>query len=173
MAKKKLDTLLIEDMLDDLDGLSMAITQLYKQYNEIEYPESDYLAELVDSTKDYIEDAKYQIVFAHDELSKLSEPIELEELSAIKYRSKDNYRDEKAVIAARFDGSSEMGDAYDILAKDVSPDGKIKVGILNVGDEDEQEIKLGDYIVLTDGWKAADGRDFDNRYEEMPNDGQR
>lgn len=164
MAEKELTSKLIGGIIEDLEDLGSTIDVVINEYKDTVYSNIEPIGELMLDAYDSIREAGSQIGFAHDDLSKLYEKLRLLE------RPRKAYRSKGIVKAEQFDGSRKMAEEYEMNFIKATVDEKIELGLLNGGTESEQEIRPGDYIIMTEAGKfeVLKERDFDEQFEEVP-----
>lgn len=164
MAEKELTSKLIGGIIEDLEDLGSTIDVVINEYDKYNCSEIDSINELFVGTYESIREASSQIFSAHENLSNLYERLRLLE------RPRKTYRSKSMVKAEQFDGSRKMAEEYEMNFIKATVDEKIELGLLNGGTESEQEIRPGDYIIMTETGKfeVLKERDFDEQFEEVP-----
>lgn len=165
MAEKELASKLIGGIIEDLEDLGSTIDVVINEYDKANCLGIDSIDELFVGAYESIREASSQIFSAHENLSNLYERLRLLE------RPRKTYRSKNVVKAEQFDGSRKMAEEYEMNFIKATVDEKIELGLLNGGTESEQEIRPGDYIIMTETGKfeVLKERDFDEQFEEVPN----
>ena len=168
MAEKELTSKLIGGIIEDLEDLGSTIDVVINECDKYNCSEIDLIDELFVGAYKSIREASSQIFSAHENLSNLYERLRLLE------RPRKTYRSKSVVKAEQFDGSRKMAEEYEMNFIKATVDEKIELGLLNGGTESEQEIRPGDYIIMTETGKfeVLKERDFDEQFEEVPDNEQ-
>lgn len=165
MAEKELTSKLIGEIIEDLEDLGSTIDVVINEYRDTIYSDIKPIYDPMREAYDSIRAAGVNIDFVHNDLSDVYEKLRLLE------RPRKTYRSKAVVKAEQFDGSRKMAEEYEMNFIKVTGDEKIELGLLNGGTESEQEIRPGDYIIMTDPGKfeVLKERDFTEQFEEVPN----
>lgn len=168
MAEKELTSKLIGGIIEDLEDLGLTIDVVINEYKDTIYSDIKPIYNPMREAYDSIRAAGVNIDFVHNDLSDVYKKLRLLE------RPRKTYRSKSVVKAEQFDGSRKMAEEYEMNFIKATVDEKIELGLLNGGTESEQEIRPGDYIIMTETGKfeVLKERDFDEQFEEVPDNEQ-